>query len=51
MNETPLTFDCSPNKTVDQIGVKAVHILITGQEKASFTFVLARIVNDDKLKP
>lgn len=51
MDETPLTFDCPPSRTIDQIGVKAVPVLTTGHEKTSFTCVLACAANGDKLKP
>lgn len=51
MDETPLTFDCPSNRTVDEIGTKTISILTTGHEKMSFTCVLACSANGDKLKP
>lgn len=51
MDETPLTFDCPPNRTVDEVGAKTITILTTGHEKMSFTCVLACSANGDKLKP
>lgn len=51
MDEVPLTFDCPPNRTVSLKGEKTVSLVTTGNEKTSFTCVLACAANGDKLKP
>lgn len=51
MDETPLTFDCPANRTVDQTGTRTVSVLTTGHEKMSFTCVLACSANGDLLNP
>lgn len=33
MDETPLTFDCPANRTVDQVSAKTVSVLTIGHEK------------------
>lgn len=51
MDEVPLTFDCPPNRTVCKTGDKSVPIVTTGNERTSFTCVLACAANGEKLKP
>lgn len=51
MDEVPLTFDCPPSRTVNTIGEKTIGIVTTGNERTSFTCVLACAANGDKLKP
>lgn len=51
MDEVPLTFDCPPSRTVNTTGEKSINIITTGNEKTSFTCVLACAANGDKLKP
>lgn len=51
MDEVPLTFDCPSNRTVSKSGEKSISIITTGNEKTSFTCVLACTANGDKLKP
>lgn len=51
MDEVPLTFDCPPNRTVNKQGEKTIPIITTGNEKTSFTCVLACAADGSKLKP
>lgn len=51
MDEVPLTFDCPPSRTVNTIGEKTIGIVTTGNDRTSFTCVLACAANGDKLKP
>lgn len=50
MDETPMNFDMIGNKTVHQKGEKTI-LIKTGQEKSSFTVVLAYTADGNKLKP
>lgn len=51
MDETPMTFDLPPNRTVNSAGAKTILIKTTGHEKTRFTVVLACMANGTKLKP
>ena len=51
MDETPLTFDMSANKTVDKCGTKTVLVKTTGHEKLGLTCVLAVTADGAKLPP
>lgn len=51
MDEVPLTFDIPVNRTVDKTGARTVNIRTTGNEKTSFTVVLACQANGHKLPP
>ena len=51
MDETPLTFDMPPNRTINSIGEKTVKIRPTGNEKNRVTVVLACAGDGTKLKP
>ena len=51
MDETPMTFDLPPNRTVNPSGAKTVMIKTTGHEKTRFTVVLACMADGTKLKP
>lgn len=51
MDEVPLTFDIPVNRTVDKMGARTVNVRTTGNEKASFTVVLACQANGQKLPP
>ena len=51
MDETPLTFDCLSNRTVEQKGSKTVAIKTSGNEKNHFTVVLACLADGKKLPP
>lgn len=51
MDEVPLTFDIPVNRTVDKTGARTVNVRTTGNEKASFTVVLACQANGQKLPP
>lgn len=51
MDEVPLTFDIPVNRTVDRTGARTVNVRTTGNEKASFTVVLACQANGQKLLP
>jgi hypothetical protein len=51
MDETPITFDMPPNRTVNSAGAKTIMIKTTGHEKTRFTVVLACMANGTKLKP
>ena len=51
MDETPMTFDLPPNRTVNPSGAKTVMIKTTGHEKTRFTVVLACMADRTKLRP
>ena len=51
MDEVPLTFDIPVNRTVEKRGTSTVSIRTTGNEKSSFTVVLACHANGQKLPP
>ena len=51
MNEVPLKFDIPMNRTVEQKGIGSITIHTTGQEKSSFTVVLAFTGSGRKLPP
>ena len=51
MNETPLTFDMPPNRTINSIGENTVKIRTTRNEKNRVTVVLACAGDGTKLKP
>lgn len=51
MDETPVMFDMTGNKTIDVKGTKTVHIKTTGHEKSRFTVVLSCLADGTKLKP
>ena len=51
MDETPLTFDMPPNRTINNTGEKTVKIRTTGNEKNQVTVVLACRGEGSKLKP
>ena len=51
MDETPLTFDMPPNRTINSIGEKTVKIRTMGNEKNRVTVVLACAGDGTKLKP
>ena len=51
MDETPLTFDMPPNRTVNNTGEKTIKIRTTGNEKNRVTVVLACCGDGLKLKP
>ena len=51
MDETPLTFDIPPNRTINSTGEKTVKIRTTGNEKNRVTVVLACCGDGSKLKP
>uniref|UniRef100_A0A146PAS9 Tigger transposable element-derived protein 7 n=1 Tax=Fundulus heteroclitus TaxID=8078 RepID=A0A146PAS9_FUNHE len=51
MDEVPLTFDIPVNRTVDKTGARTVNVRTTGNEKSSFTVVLACQANGNKLPP
>ena len=50
MDETPLTFDMPPNRTVNNTGEKTIKIRTTGNEKNRVTVVLACCGDGTKLK-
>ena len=50
MDETPLTFDMPPNRTINNTGKKTVKTHTTGNEKNWVTVVLA-CGDGSKLKP
>ena len=50
MDETPLSFDSSANRTVEETGSRIVFEFMTGHERTSFTCALACVENGDKLK-
>ncbi|XP_013880698.1 uncharacterized protein LOC106529748 [Austrofundulus limnaeus] len=51
MDEVPLTFDIPVNRTVDKTGARTVNVRTTGNEKSSFTVVLACQADGQKLPP
>ena len=51
MDETPLTFDMPPNRTINNTGEKTIKIRTTGNEKNRVTVVLACCGNGSKIKP
>ena len=51
MDETPLTFDMPPNRTINSTGEKTVKIGTTGNEKNQVTVVLPCCGDGSKLKP
>ena len=51
MDEVPLTFDIPVNRTVERTGTSTVSVRTTGNEKSSFTVVLACQANGQKLPP
>src|SRR6218665_145250 len=51
MDETPMTFDLPPNRTVNSSGARTILIKTTGHEKTRFTVVLACLADGTKLKP
>ena len=51
MDETALTFDMPPNRTVNNTGEKTIKIRTTGNEKNQVTVVLACCGDGLKLKP
>ena len=51
MDETPLTFDMPPNRTINNTGEKTVKIRTTGNKKNRVTVVLACCGDGSKLKP
>ena len=51
MDETPLTFDMPPNRTINNMGEKTIKIRTTGNEKNRVTLVLACCGDGSKIKP
>ena len=51
MDETPLTFDMPPNRTIHNTGEKTIEIRMTGNEKNRITVVLACAGDGSKLRP
>lgn len=51
MDEVPLSFDCPPSRTVETGGTTSIPICTTGNEKTSFTVVLACAASGQKLPP
>ena len=51
MDETPLTFDMPPNRTIHNTGEKAIKIRTTGNEKNRVTVVLTCAGDGSKLRP
>ena len=51
MDEVPLTFDVTANKTVDIKGAKTIMIKTSGNEKTLYTVVLACCADGTKLPP
>jgi len=51
MDETLLTFDMPPNRTVNNMGEKTIKIRTTGNEKNRVTVVLACCGDGSKIKP
>ena len=51
MDETPLTLNMPPNRTVNKTGKKTIKIRTTGNEKNRVTVVLACCDDGLKLKP
>lgn len=48
MDESPVMFDMTGNKTTDVKETKAVHIKISGHEKFHFTVVLSCLADNAK---
>ena len=51
MDETPLTFDMPPNRTIHNTGEKTIKIRTTGNEKNRVTVVLTCAGDGSKLRP
>ena len=51
MDETPLTLDMLPNRTIHNTGEKTIKIRTTGNEKNHVTVVLACAGDGSKLRP
>ena len=51
LDETPLTFECPSNLTVELRGMKTVAVKTSGNEKNHFTVVLACIADGTMLQP
>ena len=51
MDETPVTFDMPPNRTINDKGEKTIKIRMTGNEKNHVTDVLACAGDGSKLRP
>ena len=51
MDEVPLTFDIPVNRTAEERGTSTVSMRTTGNEKSSFTVVLACHANGQTLPP
>jgi len=51
MDEVPSTFDVPSNKTVDVMGAKTIMIKTSGNEKTSYTVVLAFCADGTNLPP
>uniref|UniRef100_A0A1A8FLA7 DDE-1 domain-containing protein n=1 Tax=Nothobranchius korthausae TaxID=1143690 RepID=A0A1A8FLA7_9TELE len=51
MDEVPLTFDITVNRTVEKMGTSTVSVWTTGHEKSCFTVVLACQADGQKLPP
>ena len=51
MDETPLTFDMPPNRTINNTGEKTIKIRTTGNEKNRVTVVLTCAGDGSKLRP
>jgi len=46
-----MSFDSSPNKTIEEIGSQSIVINTTEHEKMNFTLVLSVTADGSKLKP
>ena len=51
MEETPISFDLPPNRTVDFKGQKTITVKTTGAEKSYMTVVLSCLADGMKLPP
>jgi hypothetical protein len=51
MDETPMFFDMSSNRTVELKGNQTVSVKTSGGEKAHFTVILSCLADCTKLKP
>ena len=51
MDETPISFDLPPNRTVDFKGQKTITVKTTGAEKSYMTVVLSCLADGTKLPP
>ena len=51
MDETPLTFDMPPNRTINSSGEKMIKIRTTGNEKNHITVLLTCAGDGSKLRP